>query len=233
MSTRLNLVSIFTLGLIIGLALGYLGRPLVAPPSQLAIAPTATLTMGFPPDGKPSPFPGPSRAEPLWDSAEGLVARVRHFKGDPQAPVVMIEFGDFQCPFCGQFARATAPLIEEAYIRPGKVRFGYLHFAFLGPESVWAAQASECAAEQEAFWAYHDLLFARQAGENRGGLQPGESGSVGRGIGAGCRCVRLVSALGPVRRCRCCGFLPGESNGSLRHADLLDQWGEAGRCTAL
>jgi len=40
--------------------------------------------------------------------------------------------------------------------------------AFLGPESQWAAEASECAADQEAFWDYHDLLYARQAGENRG-----------------------------------------------------------------
>lgn len=48
------------------------------------------------------------------------------------------------------------------------VRFGYQHFAFLGPESEWSAEASECAAEQDAFWAYHDLLFDRWGGENRG-----------------------------------------------------------------
>lgn len=48
------------------------------------------------------------------------------------------------------------------------MRFGYVHFAFLGPESVSAAEASECAAEQDRFWAYHDALFANQAGENRG-----------------------------------------------------------------
>lgn len=50
----------------------------------------------------------------------------------------------------------------------GLVRVGYLHFAFLGAESGWAAEASECAAEQEAFWEYHDLLYASQNGENRG-----------------------------------------------------------------
>jgi len=53
-------------------------------------------------------------------------------------------------------------------VQKGLVRFGYQHFAFLGPESQWAAEASECAAEQGAFWAYHDRLFQRQAGENRG-----------------------------------------------------------------
>lgn len=50
----------------------------------------------------------------------------------------------------------------------GQVRLGYWHFAFLGPESFRAAEASECAADQGAFWEYHDLLFANQNGENRG-----------------------------------------------------------------
>ncbi len=54
------------------------------------------------------------------------------------------------------------------YVKTGKVRFGYLHYAFLGPESQWAAEASECAAEQGAFWPYHDRLYERQSGENRG-----------------------------------------------------------------
>ena len=45
---------------------------------------------------------------------------------------------------------------------------GYWHFAFLGQESLWAAEASECAADQDAFWEYHDLLFESQNGENRG-----------------------------------------------------------------
>lgn len=43
-----------------------------------------------------------------------------------------------------------------------------MHYAFLGQESFWAAEASECAGEQDAFWEYHDILFASQAGENRG-----------------------------------------------------------------
>jgi protein-disulfide isomerase len=45
---------------------------------------------------------------------------------------------------------------------------GYFHFAFLGQESLWAAEASECAADQDAFWEYHDKLFASQNGENQG-----------------------------------------------------------------
>jgi protein-disulfide isomerase len=48
------------------------------------------------------------------------------------------------------------------------VRIGYWHFAFLGQESQWAGEASECAAEQDAFWEYHDYLFANHGGENQG-----------------------------------------------------------------
>ena len=60
------------------------------------------------------------------------------------------------------------PALFKQYVDTGKVKFVYLHVAILGQESIWAAQASECAADQDQFWAYHDLLFSRQAGENQG-----------------------------------------------------------------
>lgn len=89
-------------------------------------------------------------------------------KGSLSAPVTMVEFSDFQCPFCRQFATETLPLIEEKYIRTGLVRLIYRDFAVQGPESQWAAEAAYCAQEQRAFWPYHDLLFARQVGHNSG-----------------------------------------------------------------
>jgi protein-disulfide isomerase len=67
-----------------------------------------------------------------------------------------------------RFAADAWRQIQENYVANGKVRFGYLHFAFLGEESVWAAEASECASDQDAFWEYHDLLFESQSGENQG-----------------------------------------------------------------
>jgi protein-disulfide isomerase len=81
-------------------------------------------------------------------------------KGDAAAPVTLVEFSDFQCSYCRKFWRDTLPRIEEKYIRTGKVRFVYRHLALLGPPSVEAAVASECAHEQGKFWAYHDRLFA-------------------------------------------------------------------------
>jgi len=59
-------------------------------------------------------------------------------------------------------------LIDENYVKSGKVRFGYWNSAFLGDESSWAAEAAECAADQDKFWEYHDILFAKQNGENQG-----------------------------------------------------------------
>jgi len=60
------------------------------------------------------------------------------------------------------------PTLLKDYVDTGKVTLVYKNSAFLGQESVWAAQASECAADQAKFWQYHDLLFARQNGENQG-----------------------------------------------------------------
>ncbi|GAB5494327.1 MAG: hypothetical protein Phog2KO_45420 [Phototrophicaceae bacterium] len=85
--------------------------------------------------------------------------------GSIDAPIVFIEFSDFRCPYCGQFATETfEPLLEEygEYIY-----FVYRDFAILGPESINAAIASECADDQDAFWNYHDLLFANQSTLNR------------------------------------------------------------------
>jgi protein-disulfide isomerase len=60
------------------------------------------------------------------------------------------------------------PALFQEYVDTGKVKFVYKHMAILGQESMWAAEASECAADQGKFWEYHDLLFSRQAGENQG-----------------------------------------------------------------
>lgn len=88
--------------------------------------------------------------------------------GDPNAPVHMIEYGDFQCPYCLQFWQETEPQLIEEYVNTGKVYFEYRSFAFLGPESKLAAEAAYCAGDQERFWEYHDTLFTNWSGENVG-----------------------------------------------------------------
>ncbi|OGZ53378.1 MAG: hypothetical protein A3B25_02040 [Candidatus Ryanbacteria bacterium RIFCSPLOWO2_01_FULL_48_26] len=93
--------------------------------------------------------------------------------GDPNAPVTIIEYGDFQCPFCERFFSETEPLIREKYVNAGTVRMIYRNFAFLGPESINAAEASECAKDQKKFWAFHDEIYKKErmdGRENNGNL---------------------------------------------------------------
>lgn len=88
--------------------------------------------------------------------------------GESNAPVKVEEYSDFQCPFCGEFARDYEPEIVEKYIATGKVQFTYIPFSFIGPESIKAAEAAYCAADQNKFWEFHDILFNNQGGENVG-----------------------------------------------------------------
>jgi len=93
--------------------------------------------------------------------------------GNPDAKVTLIEFSDYQCPFCGKFFTEVEPLLREEYIQTGKVRMIYKDFAFLGPESLAAAEAAECAKDQSKYWDYHDALFEMEISdgkENSGNL---------------------------------------------------------------
>jgi protein-disulfide isomerase len=166
------------LAVALGAVLGYLARPAlesttgsVANISLPALGPVAVQTPPTQPNNA-------SEAETLADTpaAEGnsepsaptptmmdfVLSDARHFQGSDDASVTIVEFSDFKCPFCGRFSTETLPLIREQYINTGQVRFVYKHFAILGPESNRTAEATECAAEQSQFWAYHDLLFADQ-----------------------------------------------------------------------
>lgn len=89
-------------------------------------------------------------------------------RGDPSAPVTLIEFADFQCPNCGRFARNTAPQIVESYVETGKVNMVYKHFPIRGPDSISASLASQCAGDQGRFWEFHDMLFKNQEAEGSG-----------------------------------------------------------------
>jgi protein-disulfide isomerase len=93
--------------------------------------------------------------------------------GDANAPVTVIEYADYQCPFCARFFKETEPLIKQAYVKDGKVRLIYRNFAFLGQESTAAAEATECAKDQNKFWVYHDALYNAEHAdgqENNGNL---------------------------------------------------------------
>jgi protein-disulfide isomerase len=78
--------------------------------------------------------------------------------------VAIIEYSDFQCPFCGAFARDTLPEIEQRYVKSGKVLLAFrnLPLASLHPFATKAAEAAECARRQGKFWQIHDRFFQNQ-----------------------------------------------------------------------
>jgi protein-disulfide isomerase len=94
--------------------------------------------------------------------------------GDPNAPVTITEYSDFQCPYCRNFWQDTQGKIIDEYVRTGKVYLIYRSMGnFLGDfggttESQDAAMAAYCAGEVGKFWEYHDILFANWNGENQG-----------------------------------------------------------------
>lgn len=94
--------------------------------------------------------------------------------GDKNASVTIIEFSDFQCPFCRKFWEDTLPQIKKEYIDTGKARLIYRDFPLdfhAGAEP--AAEAAECAEEQDKFWEFHDRVFAEQAKQGQGTIQFG------------------------------------------------------------
>ncbi len=84
--------------------------------------------------------------------------------GNPDASITIIEFSDFQCPFCAKFHEDTLPQLEENYISTGKVNFVYRDFPIqsIHPNAIPAALASECADDQGKFWEMHDMIFENQ-----------------------------------------------------------------------
>lgn len=85
------------------------------------------------------------------------------FKGDGAAKVAVIEFSDFQCPFCGRYTKETLPQIESEYVRTGKIKYVFRDFPLdFHKQAFKAAEAAHCAGEQGKFWEMHDLLFQNQ-----------------------------------------------------------------------
>lgn len=109
--------------------------------------------------GSTTPSPSPSGGSAVSVSEDN-----DPFTGDENAPVVMIEFSDFECPFCGRFFNETLSQVEEKYINTGKVKFVYRDFPLsFHPNAQKAAEAGECANEQGKFWEMHDMIFENQS----------------------------------------------------------------------
>jgi protein-disulfide isomerase len=136
-------------------------------------------------DDAPSDPPGAAGEDSVSGGAEeadagppDLRAVERRIDGDPYAmgdvaaPVVMVEYSDFQCPFCGLFARETHPERVDRYVEGGTLRIEFRDTPILGEDSYSAALGGRAAANQGAFWAFHDEVFSEDRERNAGELAP-------------------------------------------------------------
>ncbi len=110
-----------------------------------------------------SPKPGV-----VGDSMALFTANGSPYLGSDDAPITLVEFGDYQCFFCNKFFHDTEVSILKNYVETGKVKIIFKDFTIIGPDSIGAAHAAHCAQDQGKFWEYHDELYNNWAGENNG-----------------------------------------------------------------
>lgn len=115
---------------------------------------------------RPAPPPPPSAVEKLDSSV--MIGSIKPL-GSDDAAVTLIEFSDYQCPFCARHATQTAPQIIKDFVETNKVRYVFRDFPIeaIHPQALKIAEGARCAGEQDKFWDMHDRLFANQRG-----LQP-------------------------------------------------------------
>ena len=122
------------------------------------------------------------------------------FKGAPTAPLTLIEFSDYQCPFCGKHFRETLPQIERDYLATGKVKYVFRDFPLTGihKQAFKAAEAANCAGEQGKYWEMHDHLFANQKALDGKGLTA-HAQAVGLEMDLFQRCLESGSQASEIR----------------------------------
>ena len=156
-----------------GLALGVTGTPAFfingypvsgAQPYELfeyavALAEEGTLADAYVAPAEEAAQPEPTPSGPVEINTDGAYS-----VGDADAPVVLVEFTDFQCPFCSRHFLQTYPQIKAEYIDTGKVRYVFMDFPLssIHPQAQLASEAARCAGDQDAYVEMHDLLFGRQ-----------------------------------------------------------------------
>ena len=92
--------------------------------------------------------------------------------GDPNAPITLVEFGDYQCHYCNVFFQSIEKDIVKNYVDTGKVKIIFKDYNIIGEDSVIASQGAHCANDQGLFWEYHDILYSNWTGENNGWASP-------------------------------------------------------------
>jgi protein-disulfide isomerase len=124
----------------------------------------------------PPPVAAPAQPTPT-ELADGFSL------GAADAPVVVEVWEDFQCPHCQRFSLEVKPALVERYVQTGDARLVFRNLPFLGDESQWAAVAGSLAADQNAFWPFHDYLFENFAGSQSGAFHLDRLLEMGEAVG--------------------------------------------------
>ena len=111
-------------------------------------------------------------SEPQIDSkiltASNLIDNGSPILGNSDAPITVLEWGDYQCTYCYKFHQNTLDTINDEFIKTGKVKLVFKDFPLNGPDSLLAAEASYCAEDQGKYWEFHDEVYKNWAGERTG-----------------------------------------------------------------
>jgi protein-disulfide isomerase len=114
------------------------------------------------------PAPTVQQVGPPKITTETFLANGSPVLGNSDAPITLIEFGDYQCHFCNVFFHSTEDDILKNYVETGKVKMIFKDYNIIGPDSINASHGAHCANDQGLFWEYHDILYSNWTGENNG-----------------------------------------------------------------
>ena len=114
------------------------------------------------------PAPKMEQVEPAEITMGTFVSNGSSILGNPNAPITLVEFGDYQCHYCNVFFQTIEDDIIKNYVKTGKVKMIFKDYNIIGPDSINASHGAHCANEQGLFWEYHDILYTNWTGENNG-----------------------------------------------------------------
>lgn len=117
---------------------------------------------------------------PSGSSVTSGIVNGEYLQSTPSATITLVEFGDYQCPACGLYNQFITKILSDF---AGKINFVFRDFSFIGPESLKAAEAADCASDQNKFWQYHEYLYSHQNGENKGAFANENLKSFAKGLG--------------------------------------------------
>jgi len=149
------------------LVIVFIGFDDISNPTELKIEPTPTV----------------QQIGPAKITLNTFLANGSPILGNMDAPITLIEFGDYQCHFCNVFFHSTEGDILKNYVETGKVKMIFKDYNIIGPDSVNASHGAHCASDQGLFWEYHDILYSNWTGENNGWASSENLGKFAQEIG--------------------------------------------------